>query len=88
MLFMIAQSAAAGPEWAPVVAQAGIGGYMIYWFTTSQAKQLAQMRDAIDRLVRTNLLQLLAHPALGESAKNQANGILKELEAAEAEYKR
>ncbi len=78
MIAIFAQIAAT--EWAGPVAQFGISGYMIYWFSTRVEGRMKAMEAAVDRMAKAALLQILSFEQHETTIKAQAKAMLSEID--------
>lgn len=97
-MFNILAQSGGSIDWVPVVVQAGFAGFaavLLRWVMTTLTERINEVRagqdeirDALNHLTESNLIQLLAHPSLSDSAKQLADNAMRKLEAAKSEYKR
>ena len=68
-------------EWAGPIAQFGIAGYMLYWFSTKVEARMKAMEAAVDRMAKAALLQILSFEQHETTIKAQAKAMLGEIES-------
>jgi hypothetical protein len=62
-----------------LMAQFGIAGVVLAWFMFRVERRMDDMRQALDRLTRAQMLTLLARPDVDEAIKSQVRSIMTEM---------
>lgn len=65
----------------PLIQLGGIGGVLV-WFMFKTEPRLRAVEAAIDRMARSVLLLVISIPHATETAKEQASGIVREIDIA------
>jgi hypothetical protein len=74
--------------WIAPIIQFGVGGGVLVWFMFQSEPRLRAIEAAIDRMARAILLLVISIPGAASAAKEQAEGIKKEIEEAEINRKK
>lgn len=69
-------------EWTTSVLQLGGVGGCLVWFMFRSEPRLRQIEAAIDRMARSIMLLVGALPSANEAQKQQAKGIIREIDDA------
>ncbi len=64
----------------PALLNVGAIGGITVWLLTRMDRKLDRMERALNRLCRTQLIEILSRPTTSETVREQATAVLKEID--------